>query len=138
MVEPVRVLDEFGLVVLDAQLHLDYDFVPVQKVYFDVFGHVLQSAPHVDDLEQVRLLVVEPLQLVVQGSDFILSGIAPAAEQIVNEKGNEHRDLVFFADLDAGVLAVEEVVVGVGFGLLAVEVLVVVFFMKTQKTNNSK
>ena len=47
VVEFVGVLDEPRTLTLDAQLHFDDDFVPVEQINFDVLCHVLQSTPHI-------------------------------------------------------------------------------------------
>ena len=47
VVEFVGVLDETRTLTLDAQLHFDDEFVPVEQVDLDVLCHVLQPTPHI-------------------------------------------------------------------------------------------
>ena len=134
VVELVGVFDEAGTLALDAQLHFNDNFVPIEQVDLDILGDVLEPTSHVHYLEQLWPLFVDPLQLVVEGGDFLLLGVAPAPQQVVHEEGDEHGDLPLRRILDVGVLFLVEGVVGalgsllpklalgVGLDVVAVEV----------------
>ena len=58
MVHFVRTFDEPRFIAFYAELHLDYDFVPIKNIHQDVLCDVGQSVPDTNDLEQAGIVMV--------------------------------------------------------------------------------
>ena len=71
VVHVVGALDEGGLVGVDAQLDFHHHFVPVQQVHQDVPGFRSQLVLHFYDLQNLRVVQVDPLYFIVESDDLV-------------------------------------------------------------------
>ena len=67
----VGTLDEVGFIRVYAELDFNDHFLPIHESNEDVPGFRSQFIFHFDYLQYFRVVEVDPLDLVVQGDDFI-------------------------------------------------------------------
>ena len=76
----------------NSQLNLNQHRLSVHQVHEDIFGRLHQFILHSHYFQEIRVIVVDTVDLVVDSYGFLFVGLEFASEEISDPKRNQLRD----------------------------------------------